>query len=282
MEENLKKLLLKFNKICLKRWIRGVNNDISGVGLTLENELNKEVDSDLFPDFYNIELKSTQRYSGYPISLFNKTLDGPRIFETKYLVDKYGNDYFNGSDKKYLFVNLVHGKKVLVNEKYYFELFLSIRDKKMYIYIFDLKNNLLDTSYIDFISIEDHLSVKLSNLALVYASKRKVDSNNYFRYYKLNFYKLISIDKFYYLIQNNVIKISIICRASFSKKNIGKQKNKGINFKIFKDDLEKLFDKIFEYNADDKTFLINSEFIFNDYDILSLGDDFEKEKHLAK
>ena len=63
-----------------------------------------------------------------------------------------------------------------------------------------------------------------------------------------------------------------MCRTSFSKKDIGTQKNKGVNFKISKEDLEKLFDKIFEFDTDNKIFLINSEFIFNDVDILNTCD----------
>lgn len=276
MKNNLIELLQKFHKITIKRWIKGVNNDVSGVGLTLEKELGKDVDSDMFPDFRNIEIKCSQRYSGYPIGLFNKSLDGPRLFETNYIVNKYGNDYHEDSDKKYLFVNLEHAKKVLVYDKYYFELFLSLRDRKMYIHIYDLDNNLLDTSYIELFTIEEHIKLKLSNVALFYASKKVINNNNYFRYYNLQFYKLKSVDTFFSLIQQNIIKVSIVCRASYSKNEIGKQKNKGINFKISKKDVEQLFDKILEYDSDQKTILLNSEFIFKDMDILPLGDMFEK------
>lgn len=280
MKENVEELLRNFYSISLKRWIKGVNNDVSGVGLTFEKELGKDIDDSLFPDFHDIEIKCTQRYSGFPIGLFNKTLDGPRFFETNYLVETYGKDYHEDSDKKYLFVNLEYANKVLVYDKYYFELSLSKNDKKMYIKIYDLENSLLDTSYIDLNSLEEHLKLKLSKMALVYASKQKIGENNYFRYYCLNYYKLKSTDKFFELIELGKIKVSIMCRASFSKSDTGKQKNKGINFKIAKEDIEKLFDKVLEYNTDQKTILINSEFIFNDMAILKLGDNFEKTKYL--
>lgn len=71
-----------------------------------------------------------------------------------------------------------------------------------------------------------------------------------------------------------------MCRASFSKNEVGKQKNKGINFKISKTDIEKLFDKVLTYDTDQKTILINSEFIFQNEDILDIGDHFEKTKYL--
>lgn len=93
MKKNVELLLRKFFVISKKRWIRGVNDDFSGVGLTFEKELGKSVDDNIFPDFRNIEIKCTQRYSRYPIGLFNKTFDGPRLFETNYILETYGKDY---------------------------------------------------------------------------------------------------------------------------------------------------------------------------------------------
>lgn len=275
MEKSFEMLMDEFHKIAMKRYIKGVNNNVSGVGLTFENELGKAIDSEMFPDYYNIEIKCTQRYSGYPISLFNKALEGPNLFETQNLVNKYGKEYYEGSDKKYLITNLIYGKKNLVYDKYYFELSLSRKDKKMYIYIYDLDNNLIDSPYINFSSIEDHLNIKIQNMALIYASKTKMFENNYFRYYKLEVFKLKSLEKFWELIEKNIVRVSILCRASFTKNDIGKQKNKGINFKINKDSITKLFDKVLEYDYDKSTIYLNSEFIFKKYDILDIGDIFE-------
>ena len=125
--------------------------------------------------------------------------------------------------------------------------------------IYDLNNHLLDAPYIEFASINDRLRIKLNNLALIYASKKDVNDEKYFRYYELLIYKLKSEKTFYYLIEKNVVKLSLICRADVN--NTDKQKNKGINFRIFKDNLEWLFDKIVDYDADLKQITFNS----NDY-----------------
>lgn len=280
MKNNLKELLIKFNEVNAKKWIKGVNNDVSGVGLTFEKELGKSIDSDIFPDFRDIEIKCSQRYSGFPISLFNYALDGPRVFETNYILEKYGKKYSENSSRKYLFVNLKHASKVLVNDLYYFELFLSTRNMKMYIRIYDLDENLLDTSYIELDILKEHIMLKLSKLALVYASKKQLNENNYFRYYNLKYYQMKNIDKFFQLIQRNIVKVSIACRASYSKSEKGKQKNKGLTFKIAKKDIFELFDEVLDFDADKKEIKLNSEFIFEKDAIINLGDTFEKTQHM--
>ena len=77
MENNCKELLEKFKNISKQRWIKGLNNYTNSAGLTFEALLNKKSDSMFFPDFKGIEIKATQRFSRYPITLFSKAFDGP-------------------------------------------------------------------------------------------------------------------------------------------------------------------------------------------------------------
>lgn len=262
MEKNIKKLLHEFNIINSMQWIKGVNNNLSSVGNTFESLLRKKADSEIFPDYFDIEIKCSQRFSNYPLKMFNKVFDGPKLFETNYITNTYGNTY-EYSNKKYLFVNLVINKFVRVYEKYYFLLSLSKKDNRIIVDIFDLDYNLLDSAYIDFQSVYEHLILKMSNLALVYASKKEENGDKYFRYYSITFYKLKNFDTFIDLIQNGIVKLSIHCRALFSSDDFGKQKNKGINFSIEKNNISCLFNKILEYNADDQMIKINSDYYFN-------------------
>lgn len=70
MEENPKILLEKFNAISKLKLIKEINNFTNSSGLTLESLINKKNDSMFFPNFYSIEIKCTQRFSRYPITLF--------------------------------------------------------------------------------------------------------------------------------------------------------------------------------------------------------------------
>lgn len=259
MESNIINLLNKFNAINKKEWVEGVSDYYSSVGLTFEKLLNKKVDSELFPDYEGIEIKCSQRFSRYPIGLFNKAFDGPNLFETNKILDKYGQCYVD-SVKKYLFVNLKANENVLVNEKYYFKLNVSYLNKRIYVDIYDINNNLLDQPYIDFASIEDHLRIKLNTLAVIYASKKNISDQNYFRYYAIYCYKLKSTELVFRLIEENIVKLSIVCRADFS--NSEKQKNKGIVFRISKDNLTRLFNKIVDYDADSNIISFDSNYYF--------------------
>lgn len=262
METNVEKLLQEFQKIYLKKWVKGVNNNTSSVGLTFEKLLHKKIDSDIFPDYKDIEIKCSQRFSKYPLGLFNQSFDGPHLFETNNILEKYGTLYNSDCNRKYLFVNLVNNDYILVNNKYYFKLKLNYVERKIYVKIYNLEYKLLDSPYIDFKTIDDHLKIKLNMLSLIYASKKEENNQKYFRYYIICIYKLKSIDTFYKLIEANIIKLNIMCRSSFGDNSLGKSKNKGITFKISKRKIELLFDKILEYNADKKNIILNSDYYF--------------------
>lgn len=94
------------------------------------------------------------------------------------------------------------------------------------------------------------LQTKLSSLAIVYASKKIIDKKDYFRYYKMSIYELISTEKFIELIEKNIIDISLVGRVSRSGSEKGRQRNKGLIFKIPKENINKLFKEITTYNLD--------------------------------
>lgn len=248
MSEEFKKLICKFKEISRMRYIKGINNNLfNAAGLTFESMLGKKADSMFFPDYDGIEIKCTQRYSRYPIGLFSLSFDGPELFETNYLLQKYGyRDYIFFGYKK-LIANLKYHEKIYVGNKY-FELDIDEDNKRIQINIYNKKHVLLEQrGFIDFNTIKSRLEVKLSNLCLVYASKKKIENNLYFRYYKIECYTLKDFDSFIELIKEDKIKLSIILRFSRNIETLGKNKNKGVTFAIEKDCVDKLFNKIYNY-----------------------------------
>lgn len=251
MSNNMLNLLSKFTNIANQGWVKGINNNKNSVGLTFEHLLEKKVDSDFFPDYRDIEIKCSQRYSYFPIHLFDKAFDGPYLFETNEILEKYGARYNFIFDKKHLKVEFKVDEDVLVHDKYLFRLNVSDSDKRIYFDIYNKDKELLDRPYIDFDTIKNHLLIKLSNLAFIYASKKEIGYSKYFRYYSISFFKLKGFETFIDLIKKGIVTLDLECRVSLSK-NFGKQKNKGIEFRLPKDKIEMLFIRILDYDADKK------------------------------
>lgn len=236
-------MLEKFIVITKKGWIKGINQSTNSVGLTFEKLMSKEPDSLYFPDFFGIELKCTQRYSRYPINLFSLAFDGPHLFEMNRLIEKYGIDsqlYGSLFINKYSFIN-----------NFNFKLKIDRINQKIILGIYDLYlNPIEEVVYIDFSNIKTRLEIKLSSLALVYASKKMINEEKYFRYYKIVFYKLKSFDKFINMLGENKIKVSILGRTAKSGIDVGKNKNKNLVFSLPKEYIEELFEKELEYDSD--------------------------------
>lgn len=257
MEENKKQLLKKFKEITKLKWVEGINNGTNSVGLTFENLLHKDIDSMYFPDYYGIEIKCTQRFSRYPVNLFSISFDGPRLYEMNRLLKTYGIQDEKYLDKLQLQGQIYVNKYNKINNNY-FKINLNRETKKLIICVYDKDLNLLEEeTYIDFETIKLRLTLKLSNLAIVYASKKKELEKIKFRYYKITLYKLKSFDRFLSMLEQDYINVSLIGRVSRSGEEEGRQKNKNIVFYIPKELIDLLFEKELEYNADmDNKFMI--------------------------
>ncbi|MDO4963415.1 MAG: MvaI/BcnI family restriction endonuclease [bacterium] len=238
-------LIKQFYIISNKKWIKGINNLTNSVGLTFESLLNKCQDSLFFPDYFGIEIKCTQRFSHYPITLFSCSFDGKYLYQMNELLIKYGTQDLIYKERKILISKLSYQNKTLVNGKYFFKIDIDEEKERLYLSIYDLNNNLLDkNAYINFSTLKNKLELKLSKLAVVWASKKKINNQLYFRYYKMIIYKLTSFDNFINLIKKDIIIINIIGRISRSGIEAGRQRNKNLVFQISKDNIIKLFEPL--------------------------------------
>lgn len=256
MDESKKQLLNKFKEIAKLKWVEGINNSTNSVGLTFESLLHKDIDSMYFPDYYGIEIKCTQRFSRYPVTLFSISFDGPKLYEMDRLLKKYGTPDTKYSNKLQLQGAVYINKYNKINNNY-FKIKLNKQTKKLIICVYDKDLNLLEEeTYIDFETIKLRLILKLSNLAMVYASKKTENNKPNFRYYKLSIYRLISFDRFIKLLEQDCINMIIIGRVSRSGKEEGRQRNKNLVFSIKKELIKLLFVKELEYDSD-----LNDKFV---------------------
>lgn len=249
-QETQKELLNKFIKISKRKWIKGINQSTNSVGLTFESLLDKNPDSMYFPDYYGIEIKCTQRFSRYPINLLSLAFDGPELYEMNRLLTTYGKKDIIYKNALQLQGSIYINKYNKINNNY-FKLKIDNQNKKIIICVYDLNYQLIEEkTYIEFNTIKSRIELKLSNLALVYASKKIIDESKYFRYYKIIIYELKSFETFIKLLETDQIKVSLIGRVSRSGEEKGRQRNKNLVFSIEKESIELLFNKIIEYDSD--------------------------------
>ena len=195
MNKNFEELLKQFKIIARKKWIKGISSGHGNIGLTFENELGKKIDTNYTPDYNNIELKCTTRFSRFPISLFSLAFDGPTDSEIIRLNETYGSYDSDFTDKKTLIRKIRVGELSLLNQNYY--LSLTLENNKLYLCVYDLNKNLLEKeAFVYLNTIKEHLLTKLNNLAIIKASKIKNNSTEYFRYYEISFYTLKNYDTF--------------------------------------------------------------------------------------
>lgn len=225
-------------------YVKGINNNLlNSCGLTFESLLNIKPNSNIEPDYNGIEIKTSTRFSSYPLPLFTSTFDGFRENESKYILDKYG--VFDKTFTEYKVFNLALKYNSLVKyENYYFKLIEDDDGIAVEVYNIDLK--LIDEiAYINYDTIKERLELKLKKMVLVLASKKVVDEQLYFRYYRINCFTLKDFENFKTAIKMNNLNISISLRFDRSEKLLGKNRNKGLIFTIKKDRISSIFELVY-------------------------------------
>lgn len=249
MNKNFNDLIDKFKIISKKKWIKSYYKGHGTIGLTFEKELGKKIDTNYLPDYNGIEIKCTTRFSRFPISLFSIAFDGPTNKEIIRINEKYGNFDKDFPEKKTLI------RKVRCNElsklKNNFYLSLEIEKDKLFLTVYDKNKILIEKeAYIFLETIKEHLNSKIKQLAIIKASKKKIDDIEYFRYYLITLYTLKNFKIFLDLLTKREIEVTLNSRINKTGNNAGRYYNKNLVFQIKKDNLEKLFTKVYSYNYD--------------------------------
>lgn len=250
MNKNIKELIEQFKLISQRGFIESTNKSFGSVGLTFEKQLNKNADSMFFPDYYGIELKCTSITSRYPLFLFTLSFDGPTFPEINRIVEKFGYPDKDYPEKKVLFEKTNNKHTYSTHNHYRFNLEPNLEEDKLYLAVYDKRNNLIEkTSFVYLSSIRDHLLLKLNQLALIYSATRTIKDKKYFKYFKMEIYKLKNFKTFLKLLDNGDIEVDLISRISKSGDDAGRYRNKNLVFKISKNKIWKLFNRIYSYTS---------------------------------
>lgn len=245
MQKNIEKLKKEFIRIKQKGYIKGISNDYSAIGRTFESELNLPENSFSIPDYYGIEIKTRRAYSKSFITLFNAVSDGENLFEIERIKEMYGYPYKKDRNYKALYIEAYGNKLTFAGIKYKYKIDVSREERKVYLTIFNRYDDLIERKiYWSFDYLEERLMTKLQYLAIINAWPNKIDGWNYFKYYKLDIYKLKSFNKFIDLIKDGTIKLTIKVDIHLDEKHYGKTHDHGCGFAIEEKKLIKLYDII--------------------------------------
>ncbi len=246
MNQEIQKFIEKFNYIKQLGYIKSINDNNSGIGLTFEKMIGKTQDNFPLPDYKNmIEIKTKLAYSKMPIHLFSLSPDGIEFCETTRLLNKYGYHTLKYRNVKVLNSTVFANKKTKIGSEYYFSLKVDYLEGKIKLLVFDIKDRIIDdNTFWTFDKIEIALNRKLKYMALIQAWSTKRNGINYYKYYKYNIYKLSNTFNFINLINQEIISITFSIDIFTNYKKYGKIHDHGTTFDINKDYLEKLFIKI--------------------------------------
>lgn len=237
----------KFKKIKNAGYIKGLKQNSKGnAGLTFELLIGKNNDEFQIADYNGIEIKvkNNLRFSYRYITLFSLVPSNCFGIEIKRLRNNYGYYDTIYKDKKILMKSVYANKKVYLNNGYSFELKIKYNIKRIYLYIYDKTNKLIDNNmYWDFDDIKNVIQRKLKTLALIKYNKKIKNNLEYFLYDNIHLYKFKKIYTFLNLLEEGIIRIYICLGIYKSGPKKGQEHDHGIAFGIKECDLLKLYDK---------------------------------------
>lgn len=240
MKKYFDDIIKLFKDISSKGYVKAINNNpYNSCGLTFEHLLNINPNSSIFPDYKEIEIKTSTRFSNFPVSLFSSTFIGYHEYESDYILNNYGIYDKVYKDKKIFNIALKYNKPVEYGN-HYFE--LRILDDGIATYVYNQDNILIDKiGYIDFDTIRTRAEIKVKKMVLIKASKKKENNDLYYRYYQIDCYILKEFENFIDAIKSGDLKISVSLRFDRSSNLLGKNRNKGLIFSIRKDGISSIF-----------------------------------------
>lgn len=245
LNKSIKNLKEKFNEVKNMGYVKGIKQKSQGnSGLTFEKLIGKENDNFQIADYDGIEIKVKNNFGYRYLQLFSLVPSNSFGIELKRLRNTYGkydNDFKNIKTlNKSVFAN----KMSFIDTGFWMQLKIKYSEKRIYLLIYDRNGHLFEKNvYWDFDEIINMVNRKLKMLAIVKYRKKAIENTNYFRYEKINFYKLKNINTFFNLIEEGLIRIYICLSVYKSGPKIGTEHDHGVVFGIKEYDLLKLYDE---------------------------------------
>jgi len=244
MKEDIKLLKEEFRRIRTLGFVESLRDGPTGVGYTFETLLNKKEDQDTKPDFKSIELKCKLGYSKSSLCLFNCVPTRNNESAMKYIYNTYGHFRF-GNEKDYkLFERKVYSRYAIKRFGYEFKLKVDYYNMQVIMKSYYNGSFVENVCHWDFKVLERKLKIKLSCLAIIQAYPYLRKNKKYYKYVKIDFYKLIGFFEFLRLIETDKVFISFYMRSALGNNGENIIKDHGVGFKLKNNCIEELFYRV--------------------------------------
>lgn len=244
MKEDILELRKEFLKIKKMGLVKSLRSGTTGIGYTFESLIGKKEDSESKPDYKSIEIKCKLGFTKAPITLFNCAPKRNGEFATRYIYETYGHVRYNNPLDIKLFQRTIYAN--LSKERYGYSFKLKVDYYKTRVIMLAYYNDefIEEVCYWDFKDLELKLRKKLTTLAIVTGYPYKRDNIKYYKYMKIEFYRLRGFLEFLELINHDKISISFYIKEGKNDFDNPTIISSGIRFCLKKDYLLELFYKL--------------------------------------
>ena len=246
MDNNFKILLKKFDNIYNQGLITSGSNLKNGAGITFEKLLGETGGDFCYPDFKGIEIKVIRSYTDATIDLLSITPESKYLFTTQWLTEKYGYPDSSFTHKKCLKGDVYCNEAKQIGRNYKFKLKINRNEKKILLQVYTRGGFFLNEDvFWLFDDIKKRIETKLNKMAVISHHRYSRKNIYYYTYDKIELYTLKSFDNFINMIENGKVCISFKTGYYKSGKYIGKFHDHGTSFKINKENLPLVFNRIY-------------------------------------
>lgn len=247
INDSIKNLVTRFKQISKQGWLMKKTNNPGEFGNNLESLLGKYNNNLPIWDFEGIEIK-TKSYNCHDtfITLFNMTPYGDNMFEIERLKGKYGYPDKDIKTSKILHGDVYSSKCNAIGRNYNFRLNVNYDLQRVELLVFNNKNNLIENQvFWPFDILKDKLYQKLKYLALIKVNTKYYNNIKYYKYEKLEVFKLISFEAFLEALKTDKIWVQFKIGVFKSGKRLGQTHDRGTGFQINEKSLNSLYTKIY-------------------------------------
>jgi len=247
MITNFDKIKNEFQRIKSLGFVKNnrPNNKDGGIGNTFEDYLGVLENNIKDADFLGFEVKSQREFTSSYISLFTKSPTQPKS-ANRYLKDTFGKGDSEFPELKALHNSIFANKWNTLYNQYKLKLEIDRENEKMILLVNDNEDVLISNIVSwNFIALQKTMK-KMSSLFVVSAEIKIIDNEQYFYFNKAKIYLDLNFNKFLELLENGLIMFDIRIGVYKSGKRIGNPHDHGSGFRIKKENIEQLYNQIFE------------------------------------